>query len=164
MSLNHRYTTVHGRAIDMVQRTFKACMVVAAAILSLMTVYWYSNIYDWYKTSSPASPPTPRSDRPHQLSHPASKRSDLWVDVNPNENTLVSNTTHTTRYTSASCGIYSTAGPYPQPYHNCTDCVSDNHCSTYWARFRLCGTFDCKLKFRNQNNNNIAFIIICGNS
>ena len=92
VSLNHRYTAVHGKAIDMAQRTFKACMVVAAAILSLMTVYWYSNIYDWYKTSSLTPPPTPRSDRPHQLSHPASKRSDLWVDVNPNENTLVSNT------------------------------------------------------------------------
>ena len=97
-SLNHRYTTVRGKAIDMVQRTFKVCMVVAAAIMSLMAVYWYSNIYDWYKTSSPTPPPTPRSDRHHQLSHPASKRSDLWVDVNPNENTLVSNTMHTTRY------------------------------------------------------------------
>ena len=66
------------------------------------------------------------------------------------------------RGTSASCGpasmniqIYSTAGPYPQPYL----LVISTAVRTYWTGFRLCGTFDCKLKFRNQDNN-IAFIFV----
>ena len=68
-------------------------LVVAATVLIvLMGGHFYSYFKDdmggYFKLNNSGSTASLAAGGHHHFSHPA-KRDDLWVDVNPNENTLV---------------------------------------------------------------------------
>lgn len=82
----------------MTKKRTKVCfrwlvLVVAATVLILlMGGHFYSYFKDdmegYLKLNNSGSTASLAAGGHHHFSHPA-KRDDLWVDVNPNENTLV---------------------------------------------------------------------------